>query len=168
MDKQTRTWVGAAAGSAAVLLLAVLVWIATDRGAGSNPSRPAGGAGERTAAGTSDTAALTGPVMVRGRVVDDASGEGIPRAIVIVLQPGVTSRGWMEARGAETTAALMQATVVTDSMGVYEIADLERGRSYTVMVTAEGYAPAVFEEGLEITRRDFPITTMRDVVLGAR
>lgn len=166
MDEQTRTQVGVAAGVAAVLLLAVVVWMVTDRGAG--PSRPASGAGEGTAAATSDTAALTGPVMVRGRVVDDASGEGIPRAIIIVLQPGVTSRGWMEARGAEATAALMQATVVTDSMGVYEIADLERGRSYTVMVTAEGYAPAVFEEGLEITRRDFPITTMRDVVLGAR
>lgn len=169
MDRQVRIRVGAAAGLAGGLLLAVLVWVATDRGEGSTPARPAGGARDVAAASTSDTAApRTGPVMIRGRVVDGASGEGIVRAIVIVLQPGVTSRGWMEARGVEATAALMQATVVTDSTGGYEIADLERGRSYTVMVTAEGYAPAVFEEGLEITGRDSPITTMRDVALAAR
>ena len=172
-----RTWIGLGAGVAVLAAVGVMGVGGLGPFARSRPERrPAGAAVSRadtanagtTAGDTAAAAVLTGPVTIRGRVVDEASGAGIERAIVIVLEPGITSQAWMEARGEEASAALMEGTSVTDGEGTYEIADLERGGTYTVMVTAEGYDPAVFEGGLEVTTSDPPLTIMGDVELAPR
>jgi hypothetical protein len=109
--------------------------------------------------------ARAGPVAIRGTVVDAATGAGIASAIVIVLRPGVAPEEWARSRGAEATAALMEAAAVTDQGGAYQIANLARGAAYTVMVTAAGYEPAVFDAGLALTTRDPEVTAMGAVGL---
>jgi hypothetical protein len=108
---------------------------------------------------------LTGPVTIEGTVVDASKPEGLAGAVVIVLNPGVTSQEWGQARGREATQALMAGVGVTNARGRYEIPDLERRRSFTVMVTMEGYAPAIFEDGLEVTATDPPLIQMQPVEL---
>jgi hypothetical protein len=170
-------WIGLGAGVAVLAAVGIVGIGGLGPFARSRPDRrPARAAVSRSDTAGADTAAgdtaapavLAGPVTIRGRVVDEASGAGIERAIVIVLEPGITSQAWMEARGEEASAALMQGTSVTDGEGAYEIADLARGGTYTVMVTAEGYDPAVFEGGLEVTTSDPPITIVGDVELAPR
>lgn len=112
-----------------------------------------------------EATAYQGPVTIRGRVLAAETGEGIPGAVVIVLESGVTSQQWLDTPGEEASAALMEGTTLTDSTGTYEIAALERGSSYTVMITAQGYAPAIFEGGLELTEEDPPLTSMGAVEL---
>jgi hypothetical protein len=109
-----------------------------------------------------------GPVTIRGRVLDGVSGAGIPGALVIVLEAGVTTQQWLDTPGEEATAALMEGTTLTDSTGAYEIAALERGGAYTVMITAQDYEPAIFEGGLELGEEDPPVTSMHAVELEPR
>ncbi len=109
-----------------------------------------------------------GPVTIRGLVVETGTGRAVPGAVIIVLQAGVTSQEWISTRGEEATEALMEGTALTDSTGAYEIPALARGGAYTVMVTAAGYTPAIFEGGLEIRAEDPPVTVMRPVELEAR
>lgn len=135
------------------------------RGDGGN-----GSAGDRdTAAATPavvDTAPpLAGPVTIQGRVIDARTGAGIAGAVVIVLRPGVTSRQWQESRGREGADDGMLSAAIADSTGAYEIPGLTRDRTYTVMVTAEGHDPAIFEGGLEIAPSDPPVTRMQSVPL---
>ena len=112
--------------------------------------------------------AIPGPVTIRGLVVEAGTGAPIAGAVVIVLAAGVTSQQWLDTPGEEATAELMEGTTLTDSAGGYEIAALERGQSYTVMVTAEGYAPAIFEGGLEVAEDDPVVTEVRPVELDPR
>jgi hypothetical protein len=116
--------------------------------------------------GAADTTSIrTGPVTIQGAVLDEVTGDGVAGAIVIVLKPGVSSQEWGQARGPDATQALMAAVAVADARGLYEVPDLERGRSYTVMVTAEGYAPVIFENGLDVTATDPAIIRMQPVEL---
>ena len=133
-------------------------------------NEPAGAPGTEAAAPASSAAGhvapvLTGPVTIQGTVVDARTTQPVAHAVVIVLNPGVSSQEWVEARGPEATQELMAGVAVTDASGRYEIPDLERGRTYTVMVTAEGYPPAIFENGLEVSGTDPEITSMQPVEL---
>lgn len=107
---------------------------------------------------------FTGPVTIEGRVVDARTAAPIAGAVVIVLRAGVTSQEWTRA-SSETTEALMEAALLTAADGAFVVPDLERGGGYTVMVTAEGYDPAVFEAGLRIAPDDPPLTRIEPVRL---
>ena len=135
-------------------------------GDGSDASADTGDSVAANRASARDsTPPLAGPVTIQGRVVDARTGAGIGGAVVIVLRPGVTSRQWQEARGTDGADDGMQSAAIADSAGAYEILGLQRGRSYTVMVTAERHDPAIFEGGLEITPTDPPVTRMQSVSL---
>lgn len=107
---------------------------------------------------------IIGPVTVEGRVVDARTAAGIGRAVVIVLRPEVSTQEWIQARS-EATEALLQGATLTAEDGTFTIPDLERGMSYTVMITAEGYEPAVFEKGLQILPTDPTLTRVEEVRL---
>ena len=133
---------------------------------GEEPARaPDTGESPGSGAAADTTPVLTGPVTIQGVILDAVTGDAVAGAIVIVLKPGVSSQEWGQARGPDATQALMAAVAVADARGLYEVSDLERGRSYTVMVTAEGYAPAIFENGLDVTATDPAIIRMRPVEL---
>jgi len=106
-------------------------------------------------------------VTVTGRVVDAESREGVPGGYVIVLSPGVSFADW-ERSPAEQVEGLMAGAAVTDSLGRYEVADLPRGRDFTVVVAAPRHEPAVFEDGLTVQDDDPPYTRLADVELDPR
>ena len=106
-------------------------------------------------------------VTVTGRVLDDATGEGLSGSYVIVLAPGVTFGEWERSAG-EAVEALMAGAAVTDSLGRYEVPDLARGENFTVVIAARGHAPAVFESGLSVRPDDPPVTRVADVTLERR
>jgi len=106
-------------------------------------------------------------VTVSGRVVDAESREGVPDGYVIVLAPGVSFADW-EGSPAEQIEDLMAGAAVTDSLGRFEVADLPRGRDFTVVVAARGHEPAVFEGGLTVRPDDPPFTRLADVELAPR
>lgn len=108
-----------------------------------------------------------GAVTVEGRVVDAETGGGIPRAYFVILRPGVTPADWEASQG-DSTAALMEAAVVSDSAGAVTVPDLPRGRRYTVMIAAAGYEPAVFDGGLAIRSDDISPTRIKPVRLDPR
>jgi hypothetical protein len=130
------------------------------------------------ATGLADTA-LQGPrvtpdlvtagidVTVAGRVVDDATGEGVPGGYVIVLAPGVSFEQWEESSD-EEVEELMAGASVTDSLGRYEVPDLPRGREFTVVVAARGHSPAIFEQGLTVRPDDPPLTRIAEIRLEPR
>jgi hypothetical protein len=86
---------------------------------------------------------------------------------VIVLAPGVSFDQW-ERSAAEEVKELMAGAAVTDSLGRFEVPDLPRGSEFTVVVAAQGHAPAVFESGLSVRPDDPPITRLADVRLEPR
>lgn len=151
------------------LVLAALVWGCGDA---SQPAPEDAPPYEPAA----DTAAIVraapagpaeGAVTVEGRVVDAETGSGIPSAYFVILRPGVTPADW-EASEGDSTAALMEAAVVSDSAGTVSVPDLPRGRRYTVMIAAAGYEPAVFDQGLAIRPDDSSPTRIEPVRLEPR
>ena len=161
-----RRWPSARPVAALAVLAAVAAALTACGGGGDDASAEAPDSAMATRATAGDSAPpLAGPVTIQGRVVDARTGVGIGGAVVIVLRPGVTSRQWQESRGTEGADDAMQSAAIADSAGAYEIPGLQRGRSYTVMVTAEGHDPAIFEGGLEITPADPALTRMQSVPL---
>lgn len=130
--------------------------------------RPAGDEGTAAVAlGDSVGSLFASPIAVEGRVVDEATGDGIPGATVTVLRPGVGPERW-ESSPADSTASLMAGAALSDSGGRWWIDDLVRGRDYTVMVAARGYRPAVFEDGLSLLPDDSSPTRIAPVPLQRR
>jgi hypothetical protein len=152
--------------------LAVLIAslpLATACGAEPGPSSAAesdsAALGERvtSVAPAEDSVAVT----VVGRVLDEASGEGVAGGYVIVLAPGVSFEEW-ERSPAEEVEDLMAGAAMTDSLGRYAVTDLPRGLEFTVVVAARDHAPAVFEGGLVVESDDPPLTRIADVRLEPR
>jgi hypothetical protein len=134
---------------------------AAEAGAARSP-RVAADSGAAVVAGA--PAAESVDVTVAGRVIDDSTGEGLVGGYVIVLAPGVSFDQW-ERSAAEEVKELMAGAAVTDSLGRFEVPDLPRGSEFTVVVAAQGHAPAVFESGLSVRPDDPPITRLADVRL---
>jgi S1-C subfamily serine protease len=75
-------------------------------------------------------------LYIEGYVIDADTGRGIPGALYVVLNPGVTLDGW------DGSEEQVYAAVETDANGYFELPlPLERGQSYSLMVWAEGYLP---------------------------
>lgn len=85
--------------------------------------------------------------MVRGRIVDRATKNGIGEALVIVLKPGVSTADFI--RQQDRDMALTSAR--TDRSGQFRLAEpLPAGGKYSLIVVARGYVDQVLEEGLRI------------------
>lgn len=128
-----------------------------------------GDAPERAAESADTTGAVgeSGPVAITGRVLDRETDDPIEEAYVVVLRAGVTVAEWEEASG-PGSEALMEGATITDDNGAYAVRDLSRGRAYTLIVSAEGYEPAVFDRGLEIREDDPSIVRPEAVRLDRR
>jgi serine protease Do len=73
-------------------------------------------------------------LYVQGYILDADTGRGIPGALFVVLNPGITFDTWNGQTDQIYTAAEANAT------GYFEFPlPLERGESYTLIVWAEGY-----------------------------
>lgn len=99
----------------------------------------------------------SGAVSVQGRLVDGNTGRPVTAAVVALLQPGVRGQDFLDA---EMDGSLVQALGVSDQEGFFVVADVPRGRSYTVVVvtaedvfwqddwlTVEAGAPGVVDVG---------------------
>lgn len=86
-------------------------------------------------------------VTIYGTLVDADTGAGIPGALIVVLQPGVTTQQFLREQKDEQVAAFGQA----DEDGVYVILPpLPRNNSYGVIIAAEGYELIDVDDGFEI------------------
>jgi len=75
-------------------------------------------------------------LYVVGYVYDADTGAGIPGAMFIVLEPGVTIESW------DFSDAQVYTGADTGVDGYFELPlPLERGQSYSMIVVAEGYLP---------------------------
>ena len=83
-------------------------------------------------------------LFIRGYVLDADTGQGIPGALYVVLNPGVTVEGW------DGSDEWIYTWAETDANGYFELPlPLERGQSYSIIVWAEGY--------LAVTGDDIPV-----------
>jgi hypothetical protein len=72
-------------------------------------------------------------LYIQGYVLDADTSQGIPGALYVVLEPGVTVDGW----GGEDQ---IYTSAETDANGYFELPlPLERNESYSIIVWAEGY-----------------------------
>jgi len=84
----------------------------------------------------STPAPLAEGLYIEGYVYDADTGAGIPNALFVVLQPGVTIDSW------DLSEEEIYAAAETDVNGYFELPTaLERGQSYSMVVVAEGYLP---------------------------
>ena len=90
-------------------------------------------------------------LYIEGYILDADTGRGIPGAFYVVLRPGVSVDAWDGSEADIYTAA------ETGANGYFELPlPLERGQSYSVIVWAEGYQPAV-GDGLLIGDEPSPL-----------
>lgn len=80
-----------------------------------------------------------GDIKLKGQVVDYLTGNGIPDATFIILNPGVDLDVWLN----DPDETDIYTVATTDSNGNYALSDpLERLVEYSVVVVADGYNPA--------------------------
>ena len=87
----------------------------------------------------------TGDVQVTGYIRDAKTGKGIPGALFLVLQPGITTADF------EWTDEEVYAVGEADKTGYFELsALLERGEAYSLLIGAQGYV-MISQDGVEVT-----------------
>ena len=102
--------------------------------------------------------------MIYGTLVDADTGAGIPGAIIIVLQPGVTTKQFLREQKDEQVAAFGE----TDADGAYVILPpLPRNNSYGVIIGAKGYELIAVDDGFDIGS-DVPDVVELDPIALAR
>jgi hypothetical protein len=78
----------------------------------------------------------SGDIKIKGGVFDNLTGNGIPDANFIVLNPGVDLDAWLE----NPTESDIYAAASTDANGRFNLSQtLERLLEYPVVVLAENY-----------------------------
>jgi len=85
-----------------------------------------------------------GDVEIQGRITDAETKKGIPDALFLVLQPGITVDAfrWKEEQ--------VYAMAESDRRGYFELpARLRREETYSWIITARGYKP-ILEDGITI------------------
>lgn len=90
-------------------------------------------------------------LMILGYILDADTGRGIPGAVYIVLDPGVTLDSW------DGSDAQIYTWAETDSNGYFELPlPLERGQQYSIIVGAEGYMP-IGEDNVRVSKEPSPL-----------
>jgi serine protease Do len=80
-------------------------------------------------------------LYIQGYILDADTSRGIPGALFVVLEPGVTVEGW------DGSQAQIYTSAEADANGYFELPDpLERGEAYSIIVWAEGYRPATGDD----------------------
>ncbi len=83
-------------------------------------------------------------VEVYGRITDADTRAGVPNALFLVLQPGITVDAF------RWTAEEIYTRAESDRRGYFELpARLERGATYSWIITARGYKP-ILEDGITV------------------
>lgn len=83
-------------------------------------------------------------VEVYGRITDAETNKGIPGALFVVLQPGITVDAF------RWTEAEVYARAESDRRGYFELpTPLRRGETYSWIVAARGYKP-ILQDGIAI------------------
>jgi serine protease Do len=76
-------------------------------------------------------------LYILGYVLDADTGRGIPGALFVVLNPGITIQSW------DGSTAQIYTSAETDANGYFELPlPLERGETYSIIVWAADYEPA--------------------------
>ncbi len=101
---------------------------------------------EETTYGEEGQSACFAPVVIRGRVFDLLTDEGVPDALVVARDSNGAAMGAVAVSGADGTYALTVATKRVDEEGGFE------GAVLTLRVDAEGYAsyPGGFRPSLPV------------------
>lgn len=89
-------------------------------------------------------------VTLQGSVIDADTQRPIESAYVIVLKPGVSFDD-IEAANGDDVKTLVAALGVTDDTGAFITAPgLARGKTYSVMIAADGYTERRFEDAVTL------------------
>ena len=86
--------------------------------------------------------------QISGQVVDQTNGRGIPDALVIALQPGVSARDFVQQQRRE----MAFTSARTDANGQFTFPQqLPKGQAYGLVVVARGYQDLAVESALRIS-----------------
>jgi hypothetical protein len=77
-------------------------------------------------------------VEIQGQIVDEATGQGIPGAIFVILNPGKTYDDLAQSDDPAGDGILYMAATA-DQEGRFRLDDLERGYTYVGIWGADGY-----------------------------
>src|SRR5207248_11053384 len=88
-------------------------------------------------------------VYIQGTIDDADTGRGVEGAQIFILKPGISTA---QAAADDTlTDDEVLTEGVADADGVYQTNDaIVRGRSYSVIVVAQGYRPVLADGGVNI------------------
>jgi S1-C subfamily serine protease len=92
-------------------------------------------------------------VSVAGFMVSAATGDPIPGALVLFLQPGVRTN---EVTGENWSSKVFTKSFSARDGSFHTESPLLRGKSYGVMILAEGYQPILVDEGVSISNKGAP------------
>lgn len=108
-------------------------------------------------------APAAGNITVTGKVTDADTKRGIPNAVVIILNPGVSPDQFANASDADVDS-LVAADATTDSSGAYATAPgLLPGKTYSMVVVADGYVGAAGDGFLKLDKNaktPYPLSTV--------
>ena len=79
-----------------------------------------------------------GDVTIEGLITDADTGQGIPGALFIVLQPGTDPEAWLDSGSDADIVVYAEA----DANGFYQVTGLQRDVHYSVVVGLDPYQPA--------------------------
>ncbi len=102
-----------------------------------------------TGAAPSAPQASSGSVFVQGNIVNADTRRGIQGAQVFIIKPGLSASE--AAADDQVTRSEVIATAVSDANGLYQTdAALPVGRTYSVIIIANGFRPVVADDGIQI------------------
>lgn len=110
------------------------------------------------------TAPVSETVTLQGRLVDHETQQGIQGAYFILLTPGKTYADFQRSSDARGDG-LLEAGAVTDGNGDFQISDVRRGYTYTIVAAAPGYQIGQMDHALEITPQDPEVTQLNPLAL---
>ncbi|MEA2531089.1 MAG: hypothetical protein QOG89_2733 [Thermomicrobiales bacterium] len=94
----------------------------------------------------------TGTAIIIGTLISADTGDPIPKAQVVVLQPGVSVKDWK--RGEVGNEAIF-TFVVTDARGNFQLPDpVQRGVAYSIWLQARGYEELFKDNKILATEED--------------
>lgn len=89
-------------------------------------------------------------VLLTGTIIDQDTEDPIEGAVIIFLKPGVPTAKF---DGSKKSEQLVQAYGVTDTDGTYTLDQpLPYGKTFSVIVGADGYTPQAIDDAFETTK----------------
>jgi hypothetical protein len=102
-------------------------------------------------------------VTITGKIIDHSTRKPIQGAAIAFLHPGKTVRDY-DADRSKGRVNTVQSLGVTDAGGAFTSdRPLERGESYTVVITARGYQRVAENHALVIAENDPEVVELDDI-----